>query len=69
MLAVGTGKDNDVAFPPELRDTGPDRLGVIQVDADAKRVTLRPAEGVEFVAGDKAFVGERAFATDKPDWV
>jgi uncharacterized protein (DUF1684 family) len=66
---IGTGKDNDVVFPPELRGTGPDRLGVIHVDADAKRVTLRPAEGVEFVAGDKAFVEERAFATDKPDWV
>jgi hypothetical protein len=45
------------------------RLGVIHVDADAKRVTLRPADGVKFFAGDKAFVGERVFATDKPDWV
>jgi uncharacterized protein (DUF1684 family) len=66
---IGTAKDNDVVFPPELKGTGPDRLGVIHVDADAKRVTLRPADGVEFVAGDKAFAGERAFATDKPDWV
>lgn len=66
---VGTGKDNDIVFPPELKGTGPDRLGVVHVDADAKRVSLRPAGGVEFVAGDKPFRGERAFATDKPDWV
>jgi uncharacterized protein (DUF1684 family) len=66
---IGTGKVNDVVFPPELKGTGPDRLGVIEVDADAKRVSLRLAVGVEFVAGDKPFVGERSFATDKPDWV
>jgi uncharacterized protein len=66
---IGTGKDNDVVFPPELKGTGPERLGVVHVDSDAKRVTLRPAEGIRFVAGDKDVVGERAFATDKPDWV
>jgi uncharacterized protein len=66
---IGTGKDNDVVFPPELRGTGPERLGVVHVDADARRVTLRPADGTRFVAGDKEFVGERPFAADKSDWV
>jgi uncharacterized protein len=66
---IGTGKDNDVVFPPELKGAGPDRLGVIHVDADAKRVTLRPADRPEFVAGGKAFALERVFVTDKPDWV
>jgi hypothetical protein len=66
---IGTAKDNDVVFPPELKGTGPSRLGVIHVDDVAMRVILRPAEGVEFVAGGKPIAGERAFATDKPDWV
>jgi uncharacterized protein (DUF1684 family) len=66
---IGTGNDNDVVFPPELKGTGPGRLGVIYVDADAKRVTLRPADKVEFVAGGKVFVDERPFATAEPDWV
>jgi uncharacterized protein (DUF1684 family) len=66
---IGTGEDNDVVFPPELKGTGPDRLGVIHVDAEAMRVTLRPADGVGFVAGGKPFDVERAFATHKPDWV
>jgi uncharacterized protein len=66
---IGTGKDNDLVFPPGLKGTGPSRLGVIKVDDVAMRVTLRPAEGVEFVAGGKPITGDRAFATDKPDWV
>ncbi|HEX4611276.1 MAG TPA: DUF1684 domain-containing protein [Urbifossiella sp.] len=66
---IGTGKDNDVVFPSQLAGTGPDRLGVVHVETETERVTLRPADGVEFVAGDKPFAGERAFALDKPDWV
>jgi uncharacterized protein (DUF1684 family) len=67
----GTGKDNDVVFPPELKGTGPDRLGTLHVDADAKRVVLRPAAGVTMVAGDTTFTGERVVATviDRPEWV
>ena len=69
----GTGKDNDVVFPPELKGVGPDRLGTLHVDPDAKQVALKPAEGVEMVAGDKAFTGERFLGTDaeadKRDWV
>lgn len=65
----GTGKDNDVVFPPELEGVGPARLGTLHVDADAKQVTLRLADGVEFTAGDKPFTGERALGTDKPDRV
>jgi uncharacterized protein (DUF1684 family) len=66
---IGVGKDNAIVFPPELKGTGPDRLGVIFVDADAKRVTLRLPNGVDFIAGEKTFSGERVFALDKPDWV
>lgn len=65
----GTGKDNDVVFPPELKGVGPDRLGSVVIDADANTAALRLAEGVTFVAGDTSFTGERAFDLTKPDWV
>lgn len=67
----GTGKDNDVVFPPELKGVGPERLGTIAVDPGAKQVRLKPAAGITMVAGDKEFTGERAFRTDteKRDWV
>ena len=39
------------------------------MDADAKQVKLQLADGVEMVAGDKPFTGERVFGTAKPDWV
>jgi uncharacterized protein (DUF1684 family) len=67
--SFGTGKENDVVFPPELKGTGPDRLGILQVDDEGKRVKLRLAEGVTMVAGEKAFTGDRVFDTEKPDWV
>ncbi len=66
---IGTGRDNDVVFPVELKGTGPERLGVIHVDAATSRVTLQPADGVEFVAGDRSFTGAREFAVDRQDWV
>ncbi|MBN9518935.1 DUF1684 domain-containing protein [bacterium] len=66
--SFGTGTDNDLVLPPELKGTGPDRLGTLHVDADGKRVTLRPAAGVTMVAGGKSFTGERVFGTE-PDWV
>jgi uncharacterized protein len=65
----GTGKDNDVVLPPELKGVGPDRLGTLDVDAEAKKVTLQLAPGVTMQSGDKPFTGEREFRTDRPDWV
>jgi uncharacterized protein (DUF1684 family) len=65
----GTGKDNDVIFPPELKGVGPDRLGALHVDAQAKKVKLQLAKGVTMLSGDKPFGGERVFRTDQPDWV
>jgi uncharacterized protein len=67
----GTGKDNDIVFPAELKDVGPARLGTVVVDAKAKAVTLKLPAGSEWAAGDKTFTGERVLgtATDKRDWV
>jgi hypothetical protein len=65
----GTGKDNDVVFPPELKGTGPERLGTLVVDTKGKTVTLKPAAGVTMVSGDKEFTGDRVFDTTKRDWV
>jgi uncharacterized protein (DUF1684 family) len=67
----GTGKDNDVVFPPELKGVGPARLGTLLVDPDAKQVKLQLATGVTMLAGDKEFTGERVLGTDsdKRDWV
>lgn len=65
----GTGKDNDIVFPPELKGTGPDRLGTIT--AEAGKVTLRLAEGVSMASEGKPLSGERILqaAGDKRDWV
>jgi uncharacterized protein (DUF1684 family) len=65
----GTGQDNDVVFPPELKGVGPDRLGTLLVDPVAKKVTLQLAPGATMLSGDKPFTGERVFGTDRPDWV
>ena len=69
----GTGKDNDVVFPPELKGTGPERLGTLVVDAEAKKVTLKPAGKAAMTAGGKPFSGDRVMGTDagtdKRDWV
>ena len=67
----GTGKDNDVVFPPELTGTGPDRLGTLIVDSVNRSVTLKLAEGVAMTSDGKPFSGERAMGTspDKRDWV
>ncbi|MBS0261183.1 MAG: DUF1684 domain-containing protein [Planctomycetes bacterium] len=71
--SFGTGKENDVVFPAALTGTGPDRLGTLIVDAQAKTVTLRLAEGVTMrsVSDGQPFTGERRLgtATDKRDWV
>ncbi len=65
----GTGKDNDIVFLAELKGTGPERLGTVQVDAETKQVKLQLADGVKMLAGDKEFTGDRVFSTEKPDWV
>jgi len=67
----GTGKDNDVVFPPELAGVGPARLGTIVVNAEAKTATLKLADGVTFTAGAKTFTGERLLGTNEAerDWV
>ncbi|HEV3383612.1 MAG TPA: DUF1684 domain-containing protein [Gemmata sp.] len=67
----GTGKDNDVVLPAELKGTGPERLGTLFVDLTAKKVTLKLPEGVTMLAGSNFFTGERVLgtATDKRDWV
>jgi uncharacterized protein len=67
--SFGTGKGNDVVLPAELKGTGPDRLGILHVDDDSKRVKLRLADGVTMVIGEKTFTGERVFDIEKPDWV
>jgi len=67
----GTGKDNDIVFPPELKGTGPERLGTLVVDPSGKKVTLKLADGVSMTSDGKAFSGARVLgtATDKRDWV
>lgn len=67
----GTGKDNDIVFPPELKGTGPEMLGTLVVDAAGKKVTLKLADGVSMTSDGKAFSGERAMgsSTEKRDWV
>jgi uncharacterized protein len=67
----GSGKDNDITFPSELKGTGPERLGTLLVDSSAKKVSLKLPEGVSMVSGGRSFTGERVLgtATDKRDWV
>ncbi|MEP7154575.1 MAG: DUF1684 domain-containing protein [Betaproteobacteria bacterium] len=67
----GTGKDNDIVFPPELKGTGPDRIGTLVVDPAGKKVTLKLADGVSMTSAGAAFTGERAMGSDsdKRDWV
>lgn len=67
----GTGADNDIIFPPQLKGTGPARLGSIVVDGKNKSVTLRLADGTTWNADGKPFTGERKLgtSTDKRDWV
>jgi uncharacterized protein len=69
--SFGTGKDNDIVFPAELKIVDPARLGTVVVDTKAKTVTLKLPAGSEWTAGEKPFTGERILgtATDKRDWV
>ncbi len=67
----GTGKNNDVIFPAPLAGLGPERLGTLDVDPKAKKVTLKLSDGVSMTSGGKPFTGERVLGTrtDKRDWV
>jgi uncharacterized protein len=67
----GTGKNNDVVFPASLAGVGPERLGTLDVDPQAKKVTLKLADGVSMTSGGQPFTGERVLSTrtDKRDWV
>ncbi len=67
----GTGSNNDIVFPPELKGVGPDRIGALVVDQTGKKVTLKLAKGVWMTSEGKAFAGEREMGTgtDKRDWV
>ncbi len=67
----GTGKDNDVVFPAALKGTGPERVGTLQVDPTAKKITLKLAEHVSMTHNGTSFTGERVLGTDtnKRDWV
>lgn len=67
----GTGQDNDIVFPPELKGVGPDRLGTLIVDPAKKQVHLKLATGVTMMAGEKPFSGERmmGLSVENRDWV
>ena len=67
----GTASTNDIVFPPELKGTGPDTIGTINVDIVRKTVTLKLNDGVAMTSAGKSFTGERALQYDpaKRDWV
>jgi uncharacterized protein (DUF1684 family) len=67
----GTGKNNDIVFPPELTGVGPAQIGTFVVDAAGRKVTLKLAKGVWMTSEGKAFTGEREMGTgsDKRDWI
>ena len=67
----GTASTNDIVFPPELKGTGPDTIGTINVDIAKKIVTLKLNDGVAMTSEGKSFTGERALQYDpaKRDWV
>ncbi len=67
----GTGADNDIVFPSELKGTGPARLGTLLVEKETGRVTLKLADGVSMASDGKPFSGERAMgvSTEKRDWI
>lgn len=68
---IGTGKDNDIVFPPELIGTGPARLGVITVDTTDRRVSFTPAAGVTMNSDTGSFSTTRdlGISSEKRDWV
>jgi uncharacterized protein len=67
----GTGADNDIVLPPEMKLALPARMGQIIVDPKIKKVTLKLDAGITMKSGDALFTGirELSSATDKRDWV
>ncbi len=67
----GTGKKNDIVFPPELKGVGPDTLGTFDVDTVNKKVTLTLAPRVWMTFEGKAFSGTRSINLDpkKTEWL
>jgi uncharacterized protein len=67
----GTGADNDIVFPAQLKGVGPDTIGTLVVDAEKQQVTLKLADGVSMNSGSTPFTGERAmkFGAKERDWV
>ncbi len=67
----GTGADNDIVFPSQLKDAGPSRLGTIVVDSAARTVTLKMVEGTTWLRDKMPIVGDTVLgsASDKRDWV
>jgi hypothetical protein len=69
--SFGTGRQNTLVFPPELKGIGPEQLGVFHVDPVEKKVTLKLNPGVWMTAEGKAFTGQRIMGTssEKRDWI
>ncbi len=67
----GTGADNDIVLPPEMKLALPARMGQIIVDITTKKVTLKLDAGITMKSGDTLFTGirELSSATDKRDWI
>lgn len=67
----GSGKNNDIVLPPELKGIGPETIGTLVVDKDALTVTLKLADGVSMMSDGTPFTGERAMKTssEKRDWI
>lgn len=67
----GTGKNNDIVLPPELKGAVPETIGALVVDKGALKVTLKLADGVSMVSEGTPFTGERAMKTssEKRDWI
>ncbi len=67
----GTGKDNAIVLPAELKGTGPDRLGSIDIDKETNTVVLKLVDGVTMTSEAGAFTGERQLKTagGGRDWV
>jgi uncharacterized protein len=69
--SIGTGKDNAIVLPPQLKGAGPETLGALVVDSEKKMVTLKLADGVTMTSDGKPFTGEREmkFGGENRDWV
>jgi hypothetical protein len=67
----GTGQNNDIVLPHELKGAVPETVGTLNVDNEKRAVTLKLADGVTMTSDGKPFTGERAMesGSGKRDWV